>query len=40
MKNDFITTMDKSIYMNEIKHKDNLFNKFIRSIVRIFSPLL
>lgn len=40
MKDDFIETMNKSIYMNGIKKKDKLFNRFIRAIVRIFSPLL
>ena len=40
MKKDFIATMEKSIYMNEIKIKDSLLNRLIRSIVRIFSPLL
>lgn len=40
MKEDFTETMNKSIYMNEIKRKDKLFNRFIRAIVRIFSPLL
>lgn len=40
MKDDFISTINKSIYMNNEKIKDNLFNRFVRSIVRIFSPLL
>lgn len=40
MKKDFIETMNKSIYMNEKKIKDNLLNKFIKAIVKVFSPLL
>jgi len=40
IKNDLIDTMDNSIYMNDEKIKDNLLAKFIRMIVRIFSPLL
>lgn len=40
MKQDFINTQNKSLYMNEKKVKNNLFTRFIRSIVRIFSPLL
>lgn len=40
LKKDFIETMNNSIYMNDKKFKDNIFSKFIRSIVRIFSPLL
>lgn len=40
MKNDFLDTINKSIYMNDIKVKDKLFNKCIRALVRIFSPLL
>ena len=40
MKEDFIDTMNKSIYMNNEKIKNNLFKRFIRSLIRIFSPLL
>lgn len=40
MKKNFIDTQNKSIYMNEINIKNNLFRRFIRAIVRIFSPLL
>ena len=40
MKKDFIETMNESIYMNDEEIKDKLINRFIRSIVRIFSPLL
>ena len=40
MKSDFMTSLDKSIYMNEVKTKNKLVNRLIRSIVRIFSPLL
>lgn len=40
MKKDFIETMNQSIYMNDKEFKDNLLSKLIRSIVRIFSPLL
>lgn len=40
MKEDFIETMNASIYMNDKEIKDNLLNRFIRAIVRIFSPLL
>lgn len=40
MKKDFLKTVEQSIYMNEVKIKDNLFNKLIKSVVRIFSPLL
>ena len=40
IKEDFIETQNKSIFMNEKKYKNNLFKRLIRSIVRIFSPLL
>ena len=40
MKKDFLDTCDKSLLMNNQKIKDNLFTRVIRSIVRIFSPLL
>ena len=40
MKNDFNNTLKKSIYMNDELIKENLLTKFIRAIVRIFSPLL
>ena len=40
MKKDFIETMNKSIYMNEVEIKNSLFKKVLRAIVRIFAPLL
>lgn len=40
MKEDFAWTISKSIYMNNVKVKENFLNRFIKSIVRIFSPLL
>lgn len=40
MKNDFIDTMNKSINMNEKEIKNNIFKRMLRSVVRLFSPLL
>lgn len=40
MKKDFDDTIKESLYMNDIYFKDNLLSKFIRSVVRIFAPLL
>lgn len=40
MKKDFIEIMDKSQYIDNNLEKDNLIKRFIKSIVRIFSPLL
>ncbi len=40
MKNDFLETMNESEYIDKEKGKDNLIKRFIKSIVRIFSPLL
>ena len=40
MKEDFIDTLSKSKCMNNSKYKDGLLVRFVRSIVRIFSPLL
>lgn len=40
IKQDYINTLEKSKLMNEQQYKDNLIKRFIRSIVRIFSPLL
>ena len=40
MKEDFEITKEKSELMNDKKIKNNLFKKVLRSIVRIFSPLL
>lgn len=40
MKQDYLESLEKSIYMNNIKAKDKLFIKLIKSVVRIFSPLL
>ena len=40
MKNDFDDTTKESLYMNDIYFKENLLSKIIRSVVRIFAPLL
>lgn len=40
LKNDFLATLEQSIYMNDVKVKESLLNKLVESIVRIFSPLL
>ena len=40
MKKDFIETMNNSQYIDRKLGKDNLIKRFIKSIVRIFSPLL
>lgn len=40
MKEDFILTMNQSKYIDNNLEKDNLIKRFIKSIVRIFSPLL
>ena len=40
IKQDLIESMNNSLFMNEIEFKDNILFKLIRSIVRIFSPLL
>jgi len=40
MKKDFIETMNESEYIKKELGKDNLIKRFIKSIVRIFSPLL
>ena len=40
MKEDFEIIKEKSELMNDKKIKNNLFKKVLRSIVRIFSPLL
>jgi cardiolipin synthase len=40
IKADMLDTMDKSICIDEKTIKTTLFQRFIRSIVRIFSPLL
>ena len=40
MKKDFIETMNQSEYIDKDLGKDNLIKRFIKSIVRIFSPLL
>ena len=39
MKEDFINSINKSTYM-AVPFKDKLLAKLIRTIVRIFSPLL
>ena len=40
IKEDMLDTMEKSIYINPENIKVNLAKRFIRSIVRIFAPLL
>ena len=40
IKEDMITTMEQSIEMNESNIKDNILQRLIRSLVRIFSPML
>lgn len=40
MKKDFISTMEKSQYMNNVNFKNNIFARFVNIIVKIFSPLL
>jgi cardiolipin synthase len=40
IKADMLDTIGKSIYINPESIKVNLFKRFIRSIVRIFAPLL
>ena len=40
IKADMLATMGKSIYINPENIKVNLLKRFIRSIVRIFAPLL
>lgn len=40
IKQDVLDTIDKSIFIEREKIKTNLSQKFIRSIVRIFAPLL
>lgn len=40
IKKDMLDTMEKSIYINPENIKVNLLKRFIRSIVRIFAPLL
>lgn len=40
MKEDFINSINKSTYMNDVPFKDILLAKLIRTIVRMFSPLL
>lgn len=40
IKADMSNTLDKSIYIEPKSIKTNLFKRFIRSIVRIFAPLL
>ena len=40
VKEDINQTIAKSVYMNEEEMKDNLLVRFIRAIVRIFSPML
>ena len=40
MKKDFIDTIEKSIFMNEVNQKNTIFSRIIRTIVRVFSPLL
>lgn len=40
IKADMLDTIEKSIYIDPKSIKTNLFKRFIRSIVRIFAPLL
>ncbi len=40
IKDDMVTTMSESIEMNKDNIKDNLLQRLIRSVVRIFSPML
>ena len=40
IKEDMLDTMEKSIYINPENIKVNLLKRFIRSIARIFAPLL
>lgn len=40
MKKDFIGTMNESEYISSDSKRDNLIKRFIKAIVRIFSPLL
>lgn len=40
MKKDYLKTIGKSIYMNEVKIKNGITKRFLRSIIRIFAPLL
>ena len=40
IKNDMLDTIEKSIYIEQKNIKTSLFQRFIRSIVRIFAPLL
>ncbi len=40
MEQDFLKTLEKCEFMNNVKHKDNIFTKLINVLVKIFSPLL
>ncbi|MBQ8826840.1 MAG: cardiolipin synthase [Oscillospiraceae bacterium] len=40
IKEDMTSTMEQSIEMNESNIKDNILQRLIRSLVRIFSPML
>lgn len=40
MKEDFIASCDKSNLLNDVKKKTSIIKKFIRAIIKIFSPLL
>ena len=40
MKKDYFNTLDQCIYMNEVDIKVSFIKKIIRSIIRIFAPLL
>jgi len=40
LKKDIVDTIDKSIEINPKMLKTNLFNRFFRSVVRIFAPML
>lgn len=40
MKKDYLQTLEKSIFMNEKEIKNGIFRRALRTIVRIFAPLL
>lgn len=40
MKQDYIETMEKSQYMNDVKQKDKFLSRFVNIIVKLFAPLL
>jgi hypothetical protein len=40
LKTDIVETMEKSLEINPDMLKTGLFTRFIRSVVRIFAPML